>query len=100
MGERQERVVVESLLEVRNGVVVLPPVPKPGDPAADERLHIAVFPFEVGFTGFGYWPWVVGAVLLIQLQYLLMSGRIAKWRASRRISTPDLHVVKGGIDDA
>jgi len=53
----------------------------------------------VGFTGFGYWPYVVGAVLLIQLQYLLMSGRIAKWRANRRISTPELHVVKGGADD-
>ena len=69
-------------------------------PATDDRLHIAVFPFEVGFTGFGYWPFIVGAVLLFQLQYLLMSGRIAKWRASRRIHKPELHVVRGGADEA
>ena len=69
-------------------------------PATDERLHIAVFPFEVGFTGLGYWPFIVGAVVLIQLQYLLMSGRIARWRASRRVRTPELHVVNGGANDA
>jgi len=68
-------------------------------PPADNRLHIAVFPFEVGFTGFGYWPYVIAAVLLVQLQYLFMSGRIARWRASRRIHKPDLSVVKGGVDD-
>ena len=69
-------------------------------PETEQRLHIAVFPFEVGFTGFGYWPLVVGAVLLIQLQYLWMSGRIGKWRANRRTRTPQLHVVNGGGDDA
>ena len=69
-------------------------------PETDERLHIAVFPFAVGFTGFGYWPLVVAAVLLIQLQYLWMSGRIARWRASRRIRTPELHVVDRRPDDA
>ena len=69
-------------------------------PPADQRLHIAVFPFEVGFTGFGYWPYVVGAVLLIQLQYFLMSGRFAKWRASRRLQTPELRIVKSGNDNA
>ena len=68
-------------------------------PTSDERQHIAVFPFEVGFTGFGYWPYIVGAVVLFQLQYLLMSGRIANWRAGRRIHTPELHIVKGGVDD-
>ena len=69
-------------------------------PETDERMHIAVFPFEVGFTGLGYWPLVVGAVLLIQLQYLWMSGHIGKWWASRRIRTPELHVVNGRADDA
>ena len=68
-------------------------------PPADERLHVAVFPFEVGFTGFGYWPYIVLAVVLMQLQYLFMSGRIAAWRARRRIHKPELHVVRGGIDD-
>jgi hypothetical protein len=48
-------------------------------PNDGERLHIAVFPFEVGYTGFGWWPLFVGALLLIQLQYLYMSGRLARW---------------------
>lgn len=49
-------------------------------PASGDREYIAVFPFEVGFTGFGYWPFIIIAVLIIQLQYLWMSGRIARWR--------------------
>ena len=49
-------------------------------PTAGDRLHIAVFPFEVGFTGFGYWPLVVGLLLLIELIYLYMSGKLAWWR--------------------
>jgi hypothetical protein len=49
-------------------------------PGGGDRQHIAVFPFEVGYTDFGYWPLIVGALILIQLQYLLMSGRLAKWR--------------------
>jgi hypothetical protein len=48
-------------------------------PDTGERLHIAVFPFEVGYTGLGYWPLLVGVLLLIQLQYLYMSGRLARW---------------------
>ncbi|MDH3533413.1 MAG: hypothetical protein OEO82_10830, partial [Gammaproteobacteria bacterium] len=66
---------------------------KAGD---DGRQRIAVFPFEVGFTGLGYWPWVVVVVLLIQFQYLLMSGRIARWRARRSIRKPELKVIDGG----
>ncbi len=49
-------------------------------PSTGDRQHIAVFPFEVGYTGFGYWPLIVGVLLLIQLQYLFMSGRLARWR--------------------
>ena len=49
-------------------------------PSTGDRQHIAVFPFEVGYTGFGYWPLIVGVLVLIQIQYLLMSGRLAKWR--------------------
>ncbi len=49
-------------------------------PDSGDREHIAVFPFEVGYTGIGYWPLVIIAVLLIQFQYLLMSGRFARWR--------------------
>ena len=43
------------------------------------KLYTAVFPFEVGFTGLGYWPFIVGLLLLLQVQYLFMSGRIRKW---------------------
>ena len=43
------------------------------------KIYAAVFPFEVGFTGFGYWPFIIGLLLLIQFQYLLMSGRLRRW---------------------
>lgn len=49
-------------------------------PESGDRQHIAVFPFEVGYTGLGYWPLFIGIVLLVQFQYLLMSGRLARWR--------------------
>jgi hypothetical protein len=49
-------------------------------PSSDDRQHIAVFPFEVGYTDYGYWPLIVGVLILIQFQYLLMSGRLARWR--------------------
>ena len=49
-------------------------------PSSDDRQHIAVFPFEVGYTDFGYWPLIVGVLILIQFQYLLMSGRLTRWR--------------------
>ena len=51
-------------------------------PSTGDRQHIAVFPFEVGYTDFGYWPLIVGVLILIQLQYLFMSGRLARWRKS------------------
>ncbi len=43
------------------------------------KLYTAVFPFEVGFIGIGYWPFIVGLVVLLQLQFLIMSGRLKKW---------------------
>jgi hypothetical protein len=46
---------------------------------AGERKYVAVFPFEVGYTGFGYWPLLVGMLLLIEFIYLYMSGRLARW---------------------
>lgn len=47
--------------------------------ADTNKVYAAVFPFEVGFTGFGYWPFFVGLLALIQLQYLAMSGRLKRW---------------------
>lgn len=43
------------------------------------KVYAAVFPFEVGFTGLGYWPFFVGLLVLIQIQYLMMSGRLKRW---------------------
>lgn len=44
-----------------------------------EKVYAAVFPFEVGFTGIGYWPFFVAALIVLQIQYLLMSGRFKRW---------------------
>jgi hypothetical protein len=52
--------------------------------ADTRKVYAAVFPFEVGFTGIGYWPFFIGVLVLLQLQYLLMSGRLKRWMSSRR----------------
>jgi len=46
----------------------------------DETIYRAVFPFEVGFTGFGYWPFFIVLLIAIQVQYLMMSGKFKRWR--------------------
>ena len=43
------------------------------------EVYAAVFPFEVGFTGWGYWPLFIGILVLIQIQYLALSGRLKRW---------------------
>lgn len=43
------------------------------------KTYAAVFPFEVGFTGLGYWPYIIGLLAIIQIQYLFMSGRLKRW---------------------
>jgi len=43
------------------------------------KTYAAVFPFEVGFTGWGYWPVFIILLIAIQVQYLVMSGRLKKW---------------------
>ena len=45
-------------------------------------VYASVFPFEVGFTGLGYWPFFIGLLVLIQLQYLYMSGKLKRWFGS------------------
>lgn len=44
-----------------------------------DKVYAAVFPFEVGFTGLGYWPFFIILLLLLQIQYLFMSGRLQRW---------------------
>ena len=50
------------------------------------KNYTAVFPFEVGFTGLGYWPFFIGLLVFIQFQYFLMSGRLKHW-FGRKVST-------------
>lgn len=45
------------------------------------RVYTAVFPFKVGFAGFGWWPPLVGIAILVQLGYWFSTGRLARWRA-------------------
>ena len=42
---------------------------------ARDTTYTAVFPFEVGYTGIGIWPWILGALVLLQLQFFFMSRR-------------------------
>ena len=51
------------------------------EPATGE-VYTAVFPFDVGFTGFGYWPLLALVGLILQLNYLWMSGWFSarSWR--------------------
>jgi hypothetical protein len=52
----------------------------PPDPG---KIYTAVFPFKVGFTGIGYWPFLIGLMILIQFSYWHMSGTITRWRKRR-----------------
>ncbi len=62
--------------------------------AGDATVYRAVFPVEVGFTGFGYWPLFAVLLVAMQIQYLLMSGRIRRWREQRKSRRPRLTVVQ------
>lgn len=44
------------------------------------KIYTAVFPFEAGYFGLGYWPWIALVVVLLQLNYLWMGG----WFKGRR----------------
>ena len=51
----------------------------------DGQIYRAVFPFEVGYTGLGYWPFFILLLLAMQFQYLVMSGTIKRWRENKRV---------------
>lgn len=61
------------------------------------RTVRAVFPFQVGFAGLGYWPAILAILVVLQLQYLVFSGRLRSWRAARK---PRLRLVPRGADRA
>ena len=43
-----------------------------------DRQHTAVFPFAVGNTGIGPWPWIVAALLLLQANFWYWRRRTPK----------------------
>jgi hypothetical protein len=45
-----------------------------------DKLYTAVFPFEVGYSGLGLWPWFALFAVILQINYLWMSG----WFSRRR----------------
>jgi hypothetical protein len=57
------------------------------------KVYAAVFPFEVGYTGLGYWPFFIGLLVLIQLQYLFMSGRLKAWFGNKAATGMSLAIV-------
>jgi hypothetical protein len=59
-----------------------------------------VFPFEVGYTGLGYWPFFILLLLAIQLQYFVMSGRLKRWRENRAVAIVTLLLLCAPITDA
>lgn len=64
------------------------------------KLYTAVFPFEVGYTGLGYWPWIVAAVVLLQLQFWFMSRRRKRNTAAPAVALAVLAALPGsGIAD-
>ncbi len=45
-----------------------------------DKTYTAVFPFKVGFTGFGWLPLVGAIAVLAQLNYWLLTGQLSRWR--------------------
>jgi hypothetical protein len=60
-------------------------------------VYTAVFPFEVGYTGLGQWPWILGALFALQFVYWFMGRRtrratsVATLLLAGALITPDLH---------
>jgi len=45
-----------------------------------KEIYTSVFPFEVGFTGLGYWPWFILLIILLQLFHWFTDGTLSRWR--------------------
>ena len=48
-----------------------------------DRLYTAVFPFEVGATGWGYAPAIVALLVGAQLAYWFLGGGYGRWQERR-----------------
>jgi hypothetical protein len=59
-------------------------------PTKDLVYH-AVFPFNVGNTGYGYWPLVLLAILFLHLLHMSSQGLLQKlWRTARAAMRGDM----------
>ena len=52
------------------------------------EVYAAVFPFEVGFTGFGYTPLFLLLIIAVNLYFFYTSGRLDRWFGKRRRNLP------------
>jgi hypothetical protein len=59
------------------------------------ELYQAVFPFSVGFQGWGLMPLFVLLVIIAQAGYWLSTGGYTRWRARRKASREDFVRVMG-----
>lgn len=57
------------------------------------ELYQAVFPFSVGFQGWGLFPLFAALAILAQLAYWLSTGALARWRARRRINDERVRIM-------
>ncbi|MFT7244555.1 MAG: hypothetical protein ACI82A_001913 [Candidatus Azotimanducaceae bacterium] len=68
----KKRLTVEHNFEKSGSYIGIVTAPHP----TKNIIYRAVFPFEVGSTGFGYWPLILLVILLLQLQYMSSQGML------------------------
>lgn len=54
------------------------------------EIYTAVFPFEVGFTGLGYWPFFMLLIVLLQLFYWYTDGTLLRWREKIKVDSAEV----------
>lgn len=65
-----------------------------------DRVYRAVFPFEVGYTGLGYWPLIIGLLVAAQLSYFVMGGRLRRRPGAVTVAVLLLAALPVMADDA
>ena len=51
-----------------------------------DKTYAAVFPFRVGFSGWGYAPAFIALAAFLQLNYWLMTGGYSRWKEKRAVA--------------
>ncbi|MGK0337073.1 MAG: hypothetical protein ACJAYE_001854 [Candidatus Azotimanducaceae bacterium] len=69
-----KRLTVEYKFERSGSYIGIVTAPHP----TKNIMYRAVFPFEVGNTGFGYWSLILLVILLLQVQYMSSQGILHK----------------------